>query len=389
MDSGNTVTRERGKHVLVVGAGGNIGSHLVPHLARMPGVGRVSLVDRDTYEASNLNGQAISERDLGKRKARVQAARLRAIRSELTVSPICEPVERLALGRLRADVILACLDSRRARQTVNQAALVLGIAWIDAGVKGDDLLARVDVYRPGPTNSCLECAWDARDYRNLEQEYSCVGGSTAAPSTGAASWLGALAASLQAIECAKLLEGSVEPGLEVVMDAAYHKLYVTRFERNPDCRVGSHEARRIRTLDEGPDELTLKEALGLGRYRLESSSLRVEGKSLVRALVCEGCSRRREHLQLVADWTACARTCRRCRSAMTARGFDVVDSVGPSTLSSRWLGRSLRTLGFREGEVFTVSDRAREKHFELGTKKNRVGCDYPHESISTQMRSRT
>jgi len=373
MDAGKTLKRGSGKHVLVVGAGGNIGSHLVPHLARMPGVGRVSLVDRDRYEAGNLQGQAISERDVGKWKARVQAARLRAIRtirSGLTVSPICEPVERLPLGRLRADVILACLDSRRARQTVNQAALRLGVAWIDSGVKGDDFLARVNVYRPGPKNPCLECAWDERDYRNLAHEYPCLGSMITPPSTGAASSLGALAASLQAIECAKLLEGSVEAGLQVLIDGAHHKLYVTRFKRNPDCRIGSHETRRIRKLAEGPNELTLGEALGLGRYRLESTSLRVEGKSFVRALICGACSRRREALQLVADWAAFSRTCRRCRGSMTALGFDVVDSIERSTLSSRSLGRSLRTVGFREGEVFTVSSRAKEKYFELGTKEN-------------------
>ena len=256
---------------------------------------------------------------------------------------------------------------------MNQAALLLGVAWIDSGVKGDDFLARVNVYRPGPRNPCLECAWDERDYRNLAHEYPCLGGMTTPPSTRAASSLGALAASLQAIECAKLLEGSVEPGLQVLIDAAHHKLYVTRFKRNPDCRIGSHETRRIRKLTEGPDELTLGEALGLGRYRLESTSLRVEGKSFVRALICAACSRRREALQLAADWAAFSRTCRRCRGSMTALGFDVVDSIERSALSSRSLGRSLRTLGFREGEVFTVSSRAHEKYFELGTKKNQCG----------------
>jgi molybdopterin/thiamine biosynthesis adenylyltransferase len=370
MDTDNTVKRGRGKHVLVVGAGGNIGSHLVPHLARMPGVARVSLVDRGRYQSGNLRGQSISERDVGKWKARVQAARLRAIRSGLTVSALCEPVERLALGRLRVDVVLACLDSRRARQTVNQAALFLGVAWIDSGVKGDDSLARVNFYRPGSNNPCLECAWDERDYRDLEQDYPCLGGVTTPPSTGAASSLGALAASLQAIECTKLLEGRDEPGLQVLVDAAHHKLLVTRFQRNPDCRIGTHEARRIRALDVGADELTLGEALGLGRYRLESTSLRVEGKSFVRALMCGACTRRRKDLRLVANGAAYSRTCRRCRGSMTAPGFDVVDSIEGSTLSSRWLARSLRTLGFRDREVFTVSSRAKEKHFELGAKKN-------------------
>ena len=40
----------RGKSVTVIGAGGNVGSHLTPHLVRTPGVGRVTLVDRDRYD---------------------------------------------------------------------------------------------------------------------------------------------------------------------------------------------------------------------------------------------------------------------------------------------------------------------------------------------------
>ena len=35
-----------GKRVVVVGVG-NIGSHLVPHLGRFPGIGRVTLIDPD------------------------------------------------------------------------------------------------------------------------------------------------------------------------------------------------------------------------------------------------------------------------------------------------------------------------------------------------------
>ena len=38
-----TATRRHGKHVVVVGAGGNIGSHLVPHLGREPAKSQLAL----------------------------------------------------------------------------------------------------------------------------------------------------------------------------------------------------------------------------------------------------------------------------------------------------------------------------------------------------------
>ena len=40
--------------VIVVGCGGNIGSHLLTHLARMAIVDRIVLIDKDTYEERNL-----------------------------------------------------------------------------------------------------------------------------------------------------------------------------------------------------------------------------------------------------------------------------------------------------------------------------------------------
>src|SRR5439155_23871873 len=130
----------------------------------------------------------------------VQARRLRRINPALAVTEIFAAVENVALGLLRGAVLLACLDSRAARRSVNTAVWRLGMPWIDAGVLADGLLARVNVYLPGPDQPCLECAWEERDYEALEQEYPCAGQGVA-PATNAPSALGALAASLQALEC--------------------------------------------------------------------------------------------------------------------------------------------------------------------------------------------
>src|SRR5213594_4159488 len=149
--------------VTIVGAGGNIGSHLVPHIGRTTGVSLITLVDRDRYEADNLPAQDIDTRDVGRSKAEAQARRLRRINPGLAVVALNADVEAVPLGALRADVILACLDSRRARLVVNQAAWRLGVPWIDAGVDGGDRLVRIQTFVPASDAACLECAWEQAD----------------------------------------------------------------------------------------------------------------------------------------------------------------------------------------------------------------------------------
>src|SRR5205823_9529388 len=78
LDAGGAVSAVVTGSVTVVGAG-DIGTHLLPHLARMWGVRRVTVIDRDRYEEKNLTSQNITRRDVGKRKAMVQASRLRRI----------------------------------------------------------------------------------------------------------------------------------------------------------------------------------------------------------------------------------------------------------------------------------------------------------------------
>jgi molybdopterin/thiamine biosynthesis adenylyltransferase len=146
--------------IVVVGAGGNIASHLVAHLARARTAREIALIDPDTYDETNLWSQDIRRRDVGRPKAVVQARRLREIDPTLVLDTFVSAVEAVPLGALRADVLLACLDSRAARRAVNTLAWRLGVPWVDAGVHADGRLARVNVHRPGPEAPCYLCAWD-------------------------------------------------------------------------------------------------------------------------------------------------------------------------------------------------------------------------------------
>lgn len=362
---GTTDTRS-GTHVLVVGAG-NIGSHLIPHLARLAEVAQVTLVDRDCYEQANLQSQSITARDLGKAKATIQAWRLRQINPLLRVHAIVGAIEDVPLGQLRADVLLACVDSRRARQFINQAAWRLGMPWIDAGVQGEGLLARVNVYVPAPDAPCLECAWDQQDYDLLEHTYPCQGQEPEPAPTTASSGLGALAAALQALECQKLLTNQwdhVAVNRQVLIDAQSHRHYVTTFQRNRQCRF-DHGVWTIERLPHPPDELTLQQILAVAKTDArdkDAIALRLEGQTFVEQLTCSGCGYRKS----LARFTNRLRQPCRCGQTVLAAGFDLYDWLGVRELPPVLLGRSLYHLGVRNGDVLTLRGEATETHYQIG-----------------------
>jgi molybdopterin/thiamine biosynthesis adenylyltransferase len=358
----------RGKTVVLVGAGGNIGSQLVPHLARTPGVGRVVLVDPQRYDESNLWTQNVRRRDLGHPKVAVQRRVLREIDGTLPVDAIADVVENVPLGRLRGDLLLSAVDSKAARRTCNTITTRLGMAWIDAGVNGDELLARITVYRPDPTAPCHECCWDAADYANVEQRRPCAVGETTAP-TNASSALGALAASLQALECRKVLAGEdAAVDRQVVVAARTHRVLVTVLTRNPRCRF-DHRRLVLEPATPSVDTCTLAEAFALGRRALETEhvALGVAGQVFATRLSCRGC---RAGFSLGAHLFgrlgAVALACAACGEPLDVGGFDALDWLGPEDVSADLLAAPLRRLGLRAGDVIGITDRQRITHFECG-----------------------
>ncbi|MFN8644452.1 MAG: ThiF family adenylyltransferase [Candidatus Binatia bacterium] len=359
------------RSVVVVGAG-NIGSHLVPLLARRPEVGHLTIVDRDHYDRSNLSGQDIGRRDVGRAKAAVQARRARRANPRLAVTPLVEPVENVPLGALRADAVVACVDTRAARRHLAQAAWRLGVPLVDGGVLADGLLARVDVFSPAPDAACLECSWSDADYAALEQEYPCDAGreSTPAP-TGAPASLGALTAALQAIECEKLLSGRAAEALigrQVVIDARAHRHFVTARRRNPACRF-DHRTPRIERLDRSPDELTMAQVLALApvvRGVHGELTLSVEGKSFLTEVRCPRCGVAvSTYFRLAGRLEPADAICDRCGRARVASAFDAVERLSAHLPKSQ-LARPLSSFGFRAGDVFTLATADAQAHFEIG-----------------------
>ncbi len=355
-----------GSHVLLVGCGA-IGSHLVPHLARLRGLSCVTLVDPQRYEASNLAGQAIDRRDVGRSKAEAQARRLRRLAPALTVRAIPSRVEDVPLGRLRADIALACLDSLRARQVINERARRLRMPWIDAGIDATGLLSRVSVYGPGPDAPCMECRWSAADYALVEQSHPCGEIEAAAP-TMAPSGLSGLAAALMALECGRVLTGREDEavaGREVLLDAAHLRCFVSRDARRDDCRF-DHRCWQVERLKHGPHDLTFDDALALGGSAgCDEGRLRVAGSPVLMGLTCAKCGSRRPLFRLEASIRTRDRRCPRCGERTLATGLDTHWEIDRTTLRGTRLRRPLAWAGIRSGDVITIVGPEGESHHEL------------------------
>jgi len=359
--------RLRDHAVMLVGAGGNIGSHLVPHLARM-GLGRIVLCDPDTYGAENLTTQAIGPPAIGQPKAQVQREVVTQLDPEADAVAIGRLVQDVPRGQLRVGVLLACVDNRATRLYLNQTAFRLGVPWVDAAVEPDGLLVRVSVVKPGPSAGCLECAWSDRDYALLEQQHPCQHGSPHAARTNAPAPLGALAAALQAIECRKLLEaqaGEPAQSRQILLAASTHKLYVSHLLRRPECRF-DHETWKVERLP--AHQLSVAALLDRAARQTGSNSdisLRVEGRPFVRRLVCPACSHHERTLRLAAHVPGGWGPCGKCGTPLTAPGFDMSDRLAASELPPSLLAATVQQLGLHEGDVVSLSGPRGQVHYQI------------------------
>lgn len=142
--------------VLLIGVGA-LGCTVADLLARA-GVGRLSLVDRDIVEESNLQRQTLfATSDVGEPKAEAAAGRLRQVNPTINVTPLTID---LNAGNILdhvagADLIIEATDNAATRYLVNDASLETGKPWVYGGAVGTE--GRVTGFRPGHSNPCLRC----------------------------------------------------------------------------------------------------------------------------------------------------------------------------------------------------------------------------------------
>ncbi len=127
--------RLRTAHVLVVGAGG-LGVPALQYLVGA-GLGRITLIDPDIAEESNLHRQPIYGRHLGQPKAHAAAAEMAFLNPHVQVDAVVAALDPANAGMVSMmDVVLDCADSFAASYTLSDACLAAGVPLISASALG-------------------------------------------------------------------------------------------------------------------------------------------------------------------------------------------------------------------------------------------------------------
>lgn len=157
-----------GGHVMVFGAGA-LGCPALDLLVRA-GVGRVSVVDRDVVELTNLQRQTLyCEQDVGQSKAEAAVNRLRRVNSGARLEAIAEDVTRenveaLVRGYPQPSVILDCTDNFATRYLLNDVAVKYGLVLVYGGAistRGMQMTMAGRAAGAGQEGDgpCLRCIW--------------------------------------------------------------------------------------------------------------------------------------------------------------------------------------------------------------------------------------
>ena len=216
---------------LVIGAGG-LGSPVALYLGTA-GVGRITLVDHDAVDLTNLQRQiAHTLARVGQPKAQSAQEAIAAINPEPQVRAVIARADAVLLDELvrDADVVVDCCDNFATRQAVNAACvnhrkpLVSG-----AAIRFD---GQISVYDTRDEKSpCYACLFSPSD--DFE-ETRCATMGVFAPLVG-------IIGAMQAAEALKLLAGAGSPlaGRLQMLDGRSMEWSEVRVPRNAACPVCS------------------------------------------------------------------------------------------------------------------------------------------------------
>lgn len=216
-------------HALVIGAGG-LGSPVALYLGTA-GLGRITIVDHDTVDVTNLQRQIAHDlARVGTPKAESAKHSIGAINPDVAVTALVERADAARLDTLvaTADVVLDCSDNFATRHAVNAACvahrrpLVAGAAIMFDG--------QVSVYDTRDAASpCYACVFPPE---STFEEVRCATMGVFAPLVG-------IVGSVQAAEALKVLAGVGRSlaGRLLMLDARAMEWNEIRIARQPGCPV--------------------------------------------------------------------------------------------------------------------------------------------------------
>lgn len=102
-----------GKHILIAGVGG-VGGYVAEAIARA-GIGKITIIDNDVVDISNINRQLISNlENVGKTKVDEFSSRIKSINPDVELVSLPVFIDENNLGQLLAnkpDYVIDCIDT--------------------------------------------------------------------------------------------------------------------------------------------------------------------------------------------------------------------------------------------------------------------------------------
>lgn len=220
-------------HVLVIGAGG-LGCPVGLYLASA-GVGRITLVDPDQVDATNLQRQiAHTQSRVGWPKVHSLQAAMAAINPDITIEAVAEKADAhfLAQKLPQVDVVVDCTDNFLARHSINQACVVHQKPLVfGSAIRFDGQVCTFDLRQPH--SACYACLFPMDANQPVEEACATMG--VFAPLVG-------IVGSMQAAETIKLLCGQAQPATQtrlVMVDALNMAFENIQFARQHSCTICS------------------------------------------------------------------------------------------------------------------------------------------------------
>ena len=216
-------------HAVIVGAGG-LGSAAAPYLAAA-GVGKITLVDHDVVELTNLQRQIMHcESMVGKSKVHSGKQFLGQLNSSIQVDIVQEKITNDLLAKLlpSVNVVLDCTDNFKTRQLINAACVHHQTPLVSGSALRFD--GQIAIFDPRiPSSPCYACIFSPEEEF---EEVSCS-------SMGIFSPLVGIIGAIQAAQALQVMIGFGESllGRMLLWNARTTQIDQIKIARNPDCPV--------------------------------------------------------------------------------------------------------------------------------------------------------
>lgn len=209
--------------VTIVGVGG-LGCPVALYLTAA-GVGRITLVDKEKIELSNLNRQILHwSRDVGKFKTISAIEKLSELNPSVNFESYEEPVEAENIRKMirSSNVVVDCLDNWKTRFMLNEACVSERIPLVHAGVHS--WYGQITTIIPGES-PCLRCILP--ETPKEEEKFPILGVTPG------------ILGLLEALETIKLIVGLGTPlvGRMLFFDGEASTFQEAQIQRRRDCPV--------------------------------------------------------------------------------------------------------------------------------------------------------